>query len=77
MKRPAFTKDRLLCGSLWGYACFRQGLVLKGILICLGEALLLLAIGWTLPYLTKLPTLGTIKAERIWDPVSRRNVWND
>lgn len=77
MKRPAFTKDRLLCSALWGYACFRQGLVLKGILMCLGETLLLLAIGWTLPYLTKLPTLGTVKAERIWDPVTRRNVWND
>jgi len=29
------------------------------------------------PYVRKLPTLGTVQAQRIWDPVSRKNVWND
>ena len=29
------------------------------------------------PYVRKLPTLGTVQAERIWDPVARKNVWND
>ena len=29
------------------------------------------------PSVRKLPTLGTVQAQRIWDPVTRRNVWND
>ena len=29
------------------------------------------------PSLRKLPTLGTVQAQRIWDPIARRNVWND
>ena len=31
----------------------------------------------TWPSVMKLPTLGTVQAERIWDPITRRNVWND
>ncbi|MDD6052177.1 MAG: sugar ABC transporter permease [Clostridiales bacterium] len=46
-------------------------------LLCLQEAAFLLGIVLTWPFLMKLPTLGTVQAERIWDPVSRRNVWND
>lgn len=29
------------------------------------------------PYVRKLPTLGTVQAQRIWDPLTRKNVWND
>ena len=29
------------------------------------------------PSVRKLPTLGTVQAEHIWDPVARKNVWND
>lgn len=46
-----------------------------------GEWIILLAeaAGFLLcwPYVRKLPTLGTVQAQRIWDPVSRKNVWND
>lgn len=62
---------------LWGSGAFARGQRLKGILLCLEETVFLIAIALTLPYLLKLPTLGTVQAERIWDPVTRRNVWND
>ena len=29
------------------------------------------------PYVKELPTLGTVQAQRVWDPITRRNVWND
>ena len=77
MKRQAFTKDSLFSSFIWGWSCFRHKLWLKGILLCLSEALFLLTISLTLPSVSKLPTLGTVRAERIWDPISRRNVWND
>ena len=77
MKRPDITKDSLLGSLLWGVSCFRQGKPLKGILLFAEEALLLLGISMTLPYVGKLPTLGTVRAERIWDPITRRNLWND
>ena len=41
-----------------------QLLSVSGILLCL-------------PSVMKLGTLGTVQAQRIYDPVSRRNVWND
>lgn len=62
---------------IWGAGCFAQGQIGKGLLLCLEEALLLGGIILTWPSVMKLPTLGTVQAERIWDPVSRRNVWND
>lgn len=77
MKCQAFTKDSLFSSFIWGWSYFRHKLWLKGILLCLSEALFLLTISLTLPSVSKLPTLGTVRAERIWDPISRRNVWND
>ncbi len=77
MKQPHFTKENLLCGIIWGTCCFRHKQYLKGALLCLEEAVFLLGIALTFPYMRKLPTLGTVQAERIWDPVTRRNVWND
>lgn len=66
-----------LSAVAWGTGCIARGQTAKGILLCLEEAAFLLGIVLTWPYLMKLPTLGTVQAERIWDPVTRRNVWND
>ena len=85
MRRPADSKDEKqpvsrwtrLSVILWGSGCIACGQYGKAALLFLEEALLLLAIFLALPSMMKLPPLGTVQAERIWDPVSRRNVWND
>lgn len=66
-----------LSGFLWGAGFIARGQVGKGLLLFVQEAALLLGISLTFPALMKLPTLGTVQAQRIWDPVTRRNVWND
>ena len=66
-----------LSALIWGCSAFARGQYLKGLLLCLEEALLLAAIVLTLSSVAKLPTLGTVQAQRIWDPITRRNVWND
>ncbi|MBE5809440.1 MAG: sugar ABC transporter permease [Clostridiales bacterium] len=66
-----------LTAPLWGAGFIARGQLGKGLLLFAEEAALLLGIILTLPALMKLPTLGTVQAERIWDPVTRRNVWND
>lgn len=66
-----------LSALIWGAGCFARGQIGKGILLCLEEALILLGVILTWPSVMKLPTLGTVQAERIWDPVTRKNVWND
>ncbi len=63
--------------AVWGLGCLARGQIGKGLLLCLEEAAFLAGIAFTWPFLMKLPTLGTVKAERIWDPVSRKNVWNE
>ncbi len=86
MTRHASTKDKSSCPGniwtklscvLWGAGCIARGQMAKGILLFLEEAAFLLGICLTWPSIMKLPTLGTVQAERIWDPVTRRNVWND
>ncbi len=62
---------------IWGLGCFVRKQTAKGLLLCLEEAVFLLGIVLAWPNVLKLPTLGTVQAERIWDPVTRRNVWND
>ena len=62
---------------LWGSGALARKQLLKGLLLFLEEAFLLCGILLTLPSILKLPTLGTVQAERIWDPATRRNVWND
>ncbi len=62
---------------LWGSGAFIRGQRLKGFLLCLEEALFLLGVALTWPSVMKLSTLGTVRAERVWDPITRRNVWND
>lgn len=87
MKRPHRTEEgalhALLQGNawvsavLWGWGALAHRQTVKGILLCVEEAAFLAAIALTLPYVRKLPTLGTVQAERIWDASARRNVWND
>ena len=76
MRADRRAKD-MLSALLWGAHCFSRGQILKGVLLCLEEAAFLLGIALCWPSMMKLPTLGTVQAERIWDPVTRRNVWND
>lgn len=66
-----------LSAVLWGAGALARGQLGKGLLLLAEEAAFLLGIVLTFPYVTKLPSLGTVQAERIWDPVARRNVWND
>lgn len=62
---------------LWGCGALAHGQTVKGLLLCAEEAVFLTAIGLTLPSVRKLPTLGTVQAERVWDASARRNIWND
>lgn len=66
-----------LSALLWGCSCLRRGQIAKGLLILLEEAALVAALAAMAPYMMKLGTLGTVQAQRIYDPVTRRNVWND
>lgn len=66
-----------LTALLWGAGALKRGQRAQGWLAFAGEALLSLGIGLTLPSVRRLPTLGTVQAQRIWDPVSRKNIWND
>ena len=63
----------LLCGA--GYAA--RGQYMKGLLVTLAQALVLWfvpAVLW--PYMSKLGTLGTVQAEKLYNAVTRRNEWN-
>lgn len=66
-----------LTAFLWGTGFLVRGQIGKGLLLFAEEAVFLLGILLMLPFISKLPTLGTVQAQRIWDPVTRRNVWND
>jgi arabinogalactan oligomer/maltooligosaccharide transport system permease protein len=66
-----------LSAVVWGAGCFARGQIGKGWLLCLEEAAFLLGILLAWPSMMKLPTLGTVQAERVWDEALRRNVWND
>ena len=66
-----------LTALVWGAGFIARGQIGKGLLLLVEEALFLLGTILTLPSLLKLPTLGTVQAQRVWDPVARRNVWND
>ncbi len=66
-----------LSALLWGVVCIARGQIVKGLLLFLEEAAFLTGIVLAWPSVMKLPSLGTVQAERIWDPVARQNVWND
>lgn len=66
-----------LSGLFWASSCFARRQYGKGLLLCLQQAFFLITLLLLMPSMLKLPTLGTVQAERVYDPVTRRNVWND
>lgn len=67
-----------LSALLWGVSCLARRQFVKGILLIAEQLLILWAFfGLLWPYLLKFGTLGTVEAEQIYDPVTRRNVWNN
>ncbi len=66
-----------LSALLWGCSCIRRGQRIKGLLLFAEQAAFLAVLAFCTPYLLKLPTLGTVQAARVYDPVTRKNVWND
>lgn len=67
-----------LSALLWGSSCLARRQYLKGTLLCLLEALLVYLIpGVFWPYLSKLGTLGTVQQQRVYNPVTRKNEFND
>lgn len=66
-----------LSALVWGMSCFKREQWGKGVLLCLEQAVLTAVSVLLFPYVLKLPTLGTVQAERVYDPITRRNVWND
>ena len=64
----------LICGS----SCFARKQYIKGFLITLVQAVLLWAIPCVFwPYMSKLGTLGTVQAQKTFNPVTMKNEWND
>ena len=60
----------LLCGA----SCFARKQYVKGFLLTLVEAVILWAIpGVFWPYMSKLGTLGTIQAQKTFNPETRKN----
>ena len=64
----------VLCGS----SCFARKQYVKGFLITLVQALLIVVFPMFLwPYMTKLGTLGTVVQKRTYNPETRKNEFND
>lgn len=64
----------LLCGA----SCFARKQYVKGFLLTLVEAVILWVIpGVFWPYMAKLGTLGTVQAQKTFNPETRKNEWND
>ncbi|MGN0972708.1 MAG: carbohydrate ABC transporter permease [Aristaeellaceae bacterium] len=64
----------LLCGA----SCFARKQYVKGFLLTLVEAVILWAIpGVFWPFMSKLGTLGTVQAQKTFNPETRKNEWND
>ncbi len=77
--------DALCHGDAWvrlsalvcGASCFARGQYVKGVLLTLAEALLVWLIpGFFWPSMRKLNTLGTVQAEKVFNPETLRNEWN-
>ncbi len=66
-----------LSALFWASSCLARRQYAKAVLLCLEQAFFLTTILLCMPSILKLPTLGTVPAQRVYDPVSRRNVWND
>ena len=64
----------LLCGA----SCFARKQYVKGFLLTLVEAVIIWAFpGFFWPYMSKLGTLGTVQAQKTFNPETRKNEWND
>ncbi len=66
-----------LSAVVCGAGFFARGQRVKGILLTLAEIAVIASFPlffW--PYMSKLPTLGAVQAEKIYNPVTRRNEWN-
>lgn len=71
----AFVK---LSAILWGASCFRRRQFARGILLTLIQLVWLGSLfGFFLPYILKLPTLGTVEQVRTYDEATRQMVFND
>ncbi|MBQ8200532.1 MAG: sugar ABC transporter permease [Clostridia bacterium] len=66
-----------LSALIWGASCFRRRQFFKGVLLCLEQLVFIALIVILSPDLIKLGSLGEVQAQRVYDPVTRRNVWND
>jgi len=67
-----------LSALIGGTSCFARKQYVKGFLICLIQALLIIVFPTLLwPYMAKLNTLGTVVAKRTYNPETRKNEWND
>ncbi len=75
-----------VAGDIWvklsalfaGASCIARGQYVKGVLLTLLEAALVaLFPAFLWPYMAKIDTLGTVEAAKVYDPVTRKNVWND
>ncbi len=80
------TAEAFRKGDLWtrlsavfcGAGFFARGQIVKGILKTILEALIIWLIpSFMIPYLSKFGTLGTVVAQKTFNPVTRKNEWND
>ena len=64
----------LLCGA----SCFARKQYLKGFLLCLLEAAIIIVFPtFFFPYMSKLSTLGTVQQKRVFNPETMKNEFND
>ena len=67
-----------LSALLWGSSCVARGQFVKGVLLTALEAVLayfIPVVFW--PYMSKLNTLGTVQQQRVYNPETRQNEFND
>ena len=80
------TGEAFVKGDLWtrlsaiicGSGFIARGQIAKGVLKTILEALFILLIpSFVVPYLSKFGTLGTVVAQKTFNPETRKNEWND
>ena len=67
-----------LSALLWGSSCVARGQYVKGVLLTVLEALFayfIPVVFW--PSMSKLGTLGTVQQQRVYNPETRQNEFND
>jgi len=82
----AGTAEAFRKGDLWtrlsalisGAGFFARGQIVRGVIKTLLEALVIYLIpAFMAPNLSRFGTLGTVVAQKTFDPVTRKNVWNN